>query len=286
MDHLKSLSLEEVLLVLRVYSLAGHASYLFAVELERHVGLHAEQFNVREALEVLASFTMLRKKFRQKAFSVFDGLLDKHLHKLDINEAVNFLRIFETVQLRSYPSREALVERVFDAKGLAGILLPEALYLIELVQELRDPTKEVELLTQLNLKIDENLNTTSDSIEWANLLYILSHKQVTSALSPENFEGIFTHITTSIIHESTFNPNAISSLVLKLDDEWDSGSFSKTEFLATYGKILTQVLQKIVTHRDSFYSSQLLQLANFFAKLCHEPWEHYLATLTSTQASA
>ncbi len=280
---LPAMSVEEVLLVLRVYGLAGHASHLFAAELERHIGLHAEQFTVREALQTLVSFSMLRKKFRQKAFSLFDGVLEKHLGQLDINEAVGFLRVFEAVQLQAYPSREALVDRVFNPKGLSGIGLPQALYLVELVLELRDHTHEIELLTQLNLKIGDALETSSDSLQWENLLYLLGHSELLAALTPANREGLFSNIATTMLHESNFNPNAISALVLKLDDSWDSGSSSKAAFLAVFGNVLTQLLQKIVVHRDTFHAAQLTQISNFYAKLCHEPWEHYLANFASAR---
>lgn len=276
LDLLDELAVEDVLIVLRVHSLSNTQDNLFILHLERHIGLNHASFNVHDVLHILYSFNMMRHRYRHKIYSVFHDTIVTNSHLLSFRDLLLLYRISHINNVQSYT--DIILNTIYSRYDSRSVDVVESVYMLYVSYA----NSNIVYRDSINNNIDKSPSLDHiDVYDTLDILYIVSYRHVFDILSPSNRKKILSHFNKvlSLDAIARLPYHTIINIVTRLDDEWDSGRYTKTEYMNAYGHVLSNVLQHTAHHHADNSSRQFI--INFYSKLSYDQYDNIISKLFS-----
>jgi hypothetical protein len=270
MAHIEELAPEDIPVLLRTFIGFGMGPALFYLEIERFLGLNMHYFSPSCLVDLLDCLHLLQGKIRTKIFFKVDEVLEPQVDQLQPKERIRALEIFQSQGIDNYKSKTLLLAYFLGLPDLEQFGLEDCLKIAHLLDSRPDHKR---LIKNLNLRLLELKESDLSTIPIKNLLYIasfFSNKGFVERIDLNIKDKIYNYIAETGLIVKIRSPHLVARVCSTFDAEWDSGSYTKAEFLELHQRLLMVMLKELRLSRTQLKPDEMLMVSNFFAKLCSE----------------
>ena len=273
LDSYDQLSVEEISLIVRVYTSARSGSVLFYSELERAVVSVADNLTNAALVDILTALTLARDFISQQVFRKLASTVEKRLRSFSSTQLIQVTRLYEFNQVDIFPLKREFLELTRIGGRKKDLRAEDLLLSLELLNLMGERADSV--VSRLDALVEakgseklERLPCTSTMT----MLSVLADPATQYQLKPATVTKLATAIENQV---ATYNHNQVGNLIqalVRFDEEWDTGHL-KSDHLAPFYGVFEKISHHLMAAGPNLLEEERLFAANFYSKLCQPRWQ-------------